>query len=55
VAALLTWAALHIVGGGPEVAEQVRQAQQEVYEADRQITASVEHNERGWRADAYLY
>jgi putative DNA methylase len=57
VAALLTWAALHIVGGGPEVAEQVRRAQQEVYEAvDRQVTAwGIEHNEQGWRADAYLY
>ena len=57
VAALLTWAALHIVGGGPEVAEQVRRVQQEVYEAvDRQVTAwGIEHNERGWRADAYLY
>jgi adenine-specific DNA methylase len=57
VAALLTWAALHIVGGGPEIAEQVRRVQQEVYEAvDRQITAwGIEHNERGWRADAYLY
>jgi putative DNA methylase len=57
VAALLTWAALHIVGGGPEVAEQVRRAQQKVYkEVDRQVTTwGIEHNERGWRADAYLY
>ena len=57
VAALLTWAALHIVGGGPDVADQVRRAQQEVYEAvDQQITAwGIEHNELGWRADAYLY
>jgi putative DNA methylase len=57
VATLLTWAALHIVGGGPEVAEQVREAQQAVYEAvDQQITAwGIEHNECGWRADAYLY
>jgi adenine-specific DNA methylase len=57
VATLLTWAALHIIGGGPEVAEQVREAQHAVYEAvDRQITAwGIEHNERGWRADAYLY
>src|SRR5207245_5217099 len=31
VATLLTWAALHIVGGGPEIAEQVRQTQQTVY------------------------
>jgi putative DNA methylase len=57
VATLLTWAALHIVGGGPEIAEQVRQAQQTVYEAvDRQITAwGIERNERSWRADTYLY
>jgi len=57
VAALLTWAALNIVGGGEEVAEQVRSAQQSVYEAvDRQITEwGIEHNHLGWRADAYLY
>lgn len=57
VAALLTWAALHIVGGGEEVVEEVKKAQQEVYEAvDEQITAwGIEHNEKGWRADAYLY
>lgn len=57
VAALLTWAALNIVGGGEEVVEEVRQAQQEVYDAvDRQVTAwGIEENEQGWRADAYLY
>ena len=57
VAALLTWAGLHIVGGGPEVAERVRAAQQEVYTAvDRQVTDwGIEHNSLGWRADAYLY
>jgi adenine-specific DNA methylase len=45
VAALLTWAALHIVGGGPDVAAQVRAAQRRVWEAvDRQITAwGIEH------------
>jgi putative DNA methylase len=57
VAALLTWAALHIVGDGEAVVKQVRGAQQEVYSAvNRQITEwGIEHNERGWRADAYLY
>lgn len=57
VAALLTWAALNIIGGGPEVAGAVRQAQEEVYRAvDKQITEwKIEHNEKGWRADAYLY
>jgi adenine-specific DNA methylase len=45
VAALLTWAALNIVGGGPKVAEEVRQAQREIYDAvDRQVTAwGIEH------------
>jgi adenine-specific DNA methylase len=57
VAALLTWAALNIVGGGPEVAQKVREAQEKVYAAvDSQVTAwGIEHNEQGWRADAYLY
>ena len=57
VAALLTWGALNIVGGGEEVAERVRQAQAEVFEAvDKQITEwRIEHNDVGWRADAFLY
>ena len=57
VAALLTWASINIVGGGERVAEQVRKAQEKVYAAvDRQITEwGIEHNEKGWRADAYLY
>ncbi len=56
-AALLTWAGLNIIGGGPEVKKEVEAAQQEVFEkADAQITAwGIEHNEPGWRADAYLY
>ena len=57
VAALLTWGALNIVGGGEKVAERVRAAQTEVFEAvDRQVTEwRIEHNEAGWRADAFLY
>ena len=57
VAALLTWGALRIVGGGPEVAGQVRAAQQAVFDAvDRQVTAwGIEHDANGWRADAFLY
>ena len=57
VAALLTWGALNIVGGGEKVAESVRQAQGDVFDAvDRQITEwRIEHNEVGWRADAFLY
>jgi len=57
VAALLTWAALNIVGAGEEVARQVQEAQEAIFGAvDAQITAwGIEHNSRGWRADAYLY
>lgn len=57
VAALLTWGALHIVGGGAEVAERVRAAQAHVFGAvDRQVTDwRIEHDDAGWRADAYLY
>ena len=57
VATLLTWASLNLVGGGEEVAAQVRQAQEEIYQAvDRQVTEwGIEHNSLGWRADAYLY
>ena len=57
VAALLTWGALNIVGGGEEVAERVRKAQAEVFAAvDHQVTEwRIEHNDAGWRADAFLY
>ncbi len=57
MATLLTWAALNIVGGGEEVAKTVREAQEKVYtEVDKIITEwGIEHNSKGWRADAYLY
>ena len=57
VAALLTWGALHVVGGGAEVAARVRDAQGAVFAAvDRQVTEwGIEHDEAGWRADAFLY
>ena len=57
VAAMLTWGALNIVGGGQEVTEQVSAVQAEVFDAvDRQITEwRLEHNDVGWRADAFLY
>ncbi|MBZ5617818.1 MAG: DUF1156 domain-containing protein [Acidobacteriia bacterium] len=57
VAALLSWAALNIIGGGREVVKQVADAQRQVYDTvDREITDwGIEHNEEGLRADAYLY
>jgi len=57
VAALLTWAAIHLIGGGEKIQKQVQEAQKAAFEAaDKQITEwGIEHNEKGWRADAYLY
>lgn len=57
VAALLTWAALNIVGGGQEVVIKAKQAQEVIYrQVDEKITDwGVEHNELSERADAYLY
>ena len=58
LAALLTWGALNIIGGGEASPPSgLRTAQAEVFDAvDRQITAwRIEHNETGWRADAFLY
>jgi len=57
VAALLSWAALNIVGGGKEVAEQVKKAHREIFDAvdGKLIKLGIDHNSLGWRADAYLY
>ncbi len=57
VAALLTWASIHLIGGGKEVQQKVAKAQNEVFdEIDKKITEwRIEHNEKGWRADAFLY
>lgn len=57
VAALLTWGGLNFVGGGEAAAEKVKAVQEDIYAAvDRQISEwGIEHNEQGWRADAFLY
>jgi putative DNA methylase len=57
VATLLSWAALNIIGGGPDVVDQTRQAQRSVYDSvDHQVVGwGIEHNESGDRADAFLY
>lgn len=57
VATLLTWSALNIAGSTSEEIEQLREFQKEVFNSvDRQITEwGIEHNERGHRADSYLY
>ncbi len=53
VAALLTWGALNIVGGGEPAVAQVAAAQQRVFEAvQEQVDAwGIERNEEGWIAE----
>jgi len=57
VAALLTWASLNIAGASDEEIEKLKIFQKKVYDAvDKQIIEwGIEHNEKGDRADAYLY
>ena len=57
VAALLTWAALNIVGGGEEVVHEVHETQQKIFESVEHKVKEwgIEQNELGWRADAYIY
>jgi adenine-specific DNA methylase len=57
VAALLAWAALNIVGGGEEVAKEIRHSLRVVYDAakDQVEEWGIERNKVGWIADAYLY
>ncbi len=57
VASLLSWASLNLVGGGEKLATDIKKAQQNVFDiVDRKIKQlGIEHNEKGWRADAYLY
>lgn len=57
VAGLLTWASLNLLGGGKAVQDEVRKVQEVVFAAaDQQITDwGIEHNERGERAEAFLY
>ena len=57
VATLLSWAAIHLMGGGPEVQARVKNAQHAAWEAaDRQVTEwGIEHDRHGARADTYLY
>ncbi len=70
VGALLTWAAIHLIGGVAETAKKIKKVQAQVYEAvGRQIEEwGIERNDEGWRdevtgeivgkgwkADYYLY
>lgn len=70
VSTLLTWAAIHLIGGGKKIAKEVQDIQKKVYQAvRRQIDEwGIEQNDEGWfdettgeridkgcKADYYLY
>jgi putative DNA methylase len=57
VAGLLTWASINLIGGGKEVQSEVNTIQEKAFaKADQQISEwGIEQNEKGERADAYLY
>ena len=57
VAAMLTWAAINVAGGGEDLSNEVRQVQKEIYEqvSSKVSEWGIEINDLGWQADAYLY
>jgi len=57
IAMLLTWAALNIFSSADEEIKELKEFQNKIFElADKQITEwGIEHNEKGHRANAYLY
>ena len=57
IACMLTWGALHLIGGSRSKRELLEAAQRQISNAvDRRIThLGFEHNESGARAKAYLY
>ena len=57
VACMLTWGALHIVGGSPDEREQLGRDQKTLLE---NVQAEIDHlgievDDRGWRAKIFLY
>ncbi len=57
IATLLTWAALHVVGGGDALGVQVRATLESIMASvQQQIDAwGIERNAQGWCADAFIY
>lgn len=57
VAALLTWGALHLVGGDATTRQRVREIQQAAYDATlKEIDAhGLETNDKGWRHEQLYY
>lgn len=54
VGALLTWAAIHLIGGGVKVVKEIQDIQKRVYEAvQKQIDEwGIERNDEGWLSEA---
>jgi putative DNA methylase len=57
VAGLLTWASMNILGATEAEQSHIRKALQEVFNETEKIISEwkIEHNEKGERAEAYLY
>lgn len=57
VGTLMTWGTLNIIGGHQGIIQEVQEAQRQVLASVyRQVKDwGIEHNDYGWRADAYLY
>lgn len=57
IACMLTWGALHLIGGGDRLKSRLEAAQKCVADAvEKRLTAlGVEHDSQGNRAKAYLY
>lgn len=57
IACMLTWGALHLVGGGDRLKSRLEAAQKRVTEAvdERLAALGVEHDDQGNRAKAFLY
>jgi putative DNA methylase len=57
IACMLTWGALHLIGGGDRLKSSLEAAQKRVADAvdKRIVDLGIEHDEKGNRAKAYLY
>lgn len=57
VAGLLTYTALNLIGGSKEQGEKLKQIQAEIFKTvdDEIKELGIEHNEKGWRAEYFLY
>jgi putative DNA methylase len=57
VACLLTWSALHVLGGDSDFHAKLEAAQRQIYEEmdDWYLKSGIETSEEGWRAAFHLY